>query len=94
MTLRESRKQQLWIKTAQTGKALTALDCLGRLDDEEIARELGLRPVFVSLARYEPFGLAVLEAAGGSVLTPEGQPFAYGKASEGFRNGWFVARGG
>jgi glycosyltransferase involved in cell wall biosynthesis len=44
--------------------ALTALDCLGRLDDEEIARELGLRPVFVSLARYEPFGLAVLEAAG------------------------------
>lgn len=39
-------------------------------------------------------GHAVLEAAGGSVLTPEGQPFAYGKASEGFRNGWFVARGG
>jgi 3'(2'), 5'-bisphosphate nucleotidase len=38
-------------------------------------------------------GHAVLEAAGGSVLTPEGQPFAYGKASEGFRNGWFVARG-
>ena len=39
-------------------------------------------------------GHAVLEAAGGSVLTPEGQAFAYGKASEGFRNGWFVARGG
>jgi 3'(2'), 5'-bisphosphate nucleotidase len=39
-------------------------------------------------------GHAVLEAAGGSVLTPEGQPFAYGKADEGFRNGWFVARGG
>jgi len=38
-------------------------------------------------------GHAVLEAAGGSVLTPEGRPFAYGKASEGFRNGWFVARG-
>ena len=38
-------------------------------------------------------GQAVLEAAGGSVLTPEGQPFAYGKAGEGFRNGWFVARG-
>lgn len=38
-------------------------------------------------------GQAVLEAAGGSVLTPEGRPFAYGKASEGFRNGWFVARG-
>lgn len=39
-------------------------------------------------------GHAVLEAAGGSVLTLEGQPFAYGKASEGFRNGFFVARGG
>jgi len=38
-------------------------------------------------------GHAVLEAAGGSVLTLEGQPFAYGKAGEGFRNGWFVARG-
>jgi 3'(2'), 5'-bisphosphate nucleotidase len=38
-------------------------------------------------------GHAVLIAAGGSVLTPEGEPFVYGKASEGFRNGWFVARG-
>jgi 3'(2'), 5'-bisphosphate nucleotidase len=39
-------------------------------------------------------GHAVLEAAGGSVLTPDGQPYLYGKADEGFRNGWFVARGG
>jgi len=39
-------------------------------------------------------GHAVLEAAGGSVLTLEGQPFVYGKAGDGFRNGWFVARGG
>jgi 3'(2'), 5'-bisphosphate nucleotidase len=38
-------------------------------------------------------GHAVLEAAGGTMLTPEGQPFAYGKAGDGFRNGWFVARG-
>ena len=37
---------------------------------------------------------AVLEAAGGSVLTPEGEAFVYGKADKGFRNGWFVARGG
>jgi 3'(2'), 5'-bisphosphate nucleotidase len=36
---------------------------------------------------------AVLEAAGGSLKTPEGAPFRYGKASEGFKNGWFVARG-
>lgn len=39
-------------------------------------------------------GHAVLEAAGGRLTTPEGEPFLYGKASEGFRNGWFVARGG
>ena len=39
-------------------------------------------------------GHAVLEAAGGTLRTPEGQPFIYGKAADGFRNGWFVARGG
>jgi 3'(2'), 5'-bisphosphate nucleotidase len=38
-------------------------------------------------------GHAVLIAAGGRVTTPEGEPFVYGKASEGFKNGWFVARG-
>jgi len=38
-------------------------------------------------------GHAVLAAAGGRVTTPEGAPFGYGKASEGFKNGWFVARG-
>jgi glycosyltransferase involved in cell wall biosynthesis len=39
------------------------LHLLGRLDDAGVAAELARRPVFVSLARYEPFGLAVLEAA-------------------------------
>jgi 3'(2'), 5'-bisphosphate nucleotidase len=39
-------------------------------------------------------GHAILEAAGGRLTTPDGDPFVYGKASEGFRNGWFVARGG
>jgi 3'(2'), 5'-bisphosphate nucleotidase len=38
-------------------------------------------------------GHAVLIAAGGQVTTPDGAAFVYGKASEGFRNGWFVARG-
>jgi 3'(2'), 5'-bisphosphate nucleotidase len=37
---------------------------------------------------------AVLEAAGGSMKTPEGEPFLYGKADQAFKNGWFVARGG
>lgn len=39
-------------------------------------------------------GHAVLEAAGGVMTTPEGETFHYGKAGEGFRNGWFVAKGG
>lgn len=38
-------------------------------------------------------GHAVLAAAGGRLTTPDGAPFSYGKASEGFRNGPFVARG-
>ena len=39
------------------------IDCLGTLDEEELGRCLAARPVFVSSALYEPFGLAVLEAA-------------------------------
>jgi 3'(2'), 5'-bisphosphate nucleotidase len=39
-------------------------------------------------------GHAVLAAAGGSLAQPDGAPFLYGKADQGFRNGWFVARGG
>lgn len=39
-------------------------------------------------------GHAVLVAAGGSVTGPDGEPFVYGKAGQGFKNGWFVARGG
>ncbi|HEY2049180.1 MAG TPA: 3'(2'),5'-bisphosphate nucleotidase CysQ [Caulobacteraceae bacterium] len=39
-------------------------------------------------------GHAVLRAAGGRLTGLDGEPFVYGKADEGFRNGWFVARGG
>lgn len=39
------------------------IHCLGALGEEEMARWLSARPVFVSAALYEPFGLAVLEAA-------------------------------
>ncbi len=38
-------------------------------------------------------GHAVLAAAGGNVLMPDGQPFVYGKADTGFRNIAFVAWG-
>ena len=39
-------------------------------------------------------GHAVLLAAGGQLAGVDGGPFGYGKATEGFRNGGFVARGG
>ena len=42
---------------------LPHLRCLGRVGDAEVARRLAARPVFVSPSLYEPFGLAVLEAA-------------------------------
>ena len=38
-------------------------------------------------------GHAILAASGGRLETTDGAPFVYGKASDGFRNGWFVARG-
>lgn len=43
--------------------AFDHLTPLGWLDDAALAAHLVARPVFVSAARYEPFGLAVLEAA-------------------------------
>lgn len=42
---------------------LSHLRTLGRLDSDGVAGHLAARPVFASAARYEPFGLAVLEAA-------------------------------
>jgi glycosyltransferase involved in cell wall biosynthesis len=39
------------------------LDPLGLLGEAELAGWLAQRPIFVSAARFEPFGLAVLEAA-------------------------------
>jgi glycosyltransferase involved in cell wall biosynthesis len=39
------------------------IHCLGTLGEEALAHWLSARPVFASAALYEPFGLAVLEAA-------------------------------
>jgi glycosyltransferase involved in cell wall biosynthesis len=39
------------------------VNALGKKTDREIAQYLSAKPIFVSAARYEPFGLAVLEAA-------------------------------
>lgn len=39
------------------------LRLVGHLADEDMAQLLAKRPIFVSAAKFEPFGLAVLEAA-------------------------------
>jgi 3'(2'), 5'-bisphosphate nucleotidase len=39
-------------------------------------------------------GDAVLRAAGGTVINPDGTTFGYGKTASGFRNGSFIAWGG
>src|SRR5690606_23327057 len=44
--------------------ALSHLQVLGELDRGQLQALLAQRPVFVSAASFEPFGLAVLEAAG------------------------------
>ncbi|HEV2569573.1 glycosyltransferase family 4 protein [Sphingomonas sp.] len=46
-----------------TGISLSNLQALGSLDAHGVGAVLAGRPVFVSAAVYEPFGLAVLEAA-------------------------------
>jgi glycosyltransferase involved in cell wall biosynthesis len=46
-----------------TAILLPNIRTLGRLDNEEIGHWLAQRPIFASVPRYEPFGLAVLEAA-------------------------------
>lgn len=38
-------------------------------------------------------GQAVLMAAGGCVVRPDGSPFVYGKSADGYRNGPFIAWG-
>ena len=43
--------------------APTNLRLLGTLSDDALAAEYARAPIFVSAARFEPFGLAVLEAA-------------------------------
>jgi glycosyltransferase involved in cell wall biosynthesis len=42
---------------------ITKLNLLGRIGADVLAERLAGRPVFVSAASFEPFGLAVLEAA-------------------------------
>jgi len=45
------------------GVTVEYLDCLGTLDAAAVGTRLAARPIVVSAALYEPFGLAMLEAA-------------------------------
>lgn len=45
------------------GRAPANIRCVGPIAASAVADILAARPIFVSAARYEPFGLAVLEAA-------------------------------
>ena len=57
------------------------------------AGEADLYPRFAPTNEWDTAaGQAVLEAAGGSVRREDGTPLAYGKP--GFKNPWFIARGG
>lgn len=51
--------------TAPHGETIATghLRLLGSLDSDALAQHYAARPIFVSAARFEPFGLAVLEAA-------------------------------
>jgi 3'(2'),5'-bisphosphate nucleotidase len=87
---------------AETEKLLSAMDVSER-------RQIGSSLKFCLIAeggadlypRFSPTmewdvaaGEAVLRAAGGQVLSAEGVPLCYGKKSESYRNGAFIAWGG
>jgi glycogen synthase len=51
--------------TGPNGSAISLrhIRSVGSLDESEIREWLGQQPIFASVPRYEPFGLAILEAA-------------------------------
>jgi 3'(2'), 5'-bisphosphate nucleotidase len=80
------------------------LDTLGATDRQRLGSALKFALVaegradiyarFVGTMEWDTAsGEAILTAAGGAVLRPDGKPLAYGKADAGFVNGPFVAWG-
>ena len=51
-----------------------------------------LKPLLAAQANAHWLGMTV-RAAGGAVLTPAGEPLTYGKATDFYRNGPFIAWG-
>ncbi|HVV93852.1 MAG TPA: 3'(2'),5'-bisphosphate nucleotidase CysQ [Hyphomicrobiales bacterium] len=85
-------------------ESLAFLDRIGAGERRPVGSSLKFAEIAEGLAdvypRFGPTmewdtaaGHAVLAAAGGVVLTPGGQPFRYGHAERGYRNGPFVAWG-
>lgn len=75
--------------TARTGVGSSLKFCLLALGQADVYPRFGRTMEWDTAA-----GQAVLAAAGGTVTTPEGQPFRYAKADGGFQNGPFIAWGG
>lgn len=74
--------------TQQTGIGSSLKFCLVATGEADVYPRWGPTMEWDTAA-----GHAVLEAAGGRVLTPDGQPFLYGDGANGYRNGPFIAWG-
>lgn len=81
---------EAWLQRQETPKPVTVGSSLKFCRIAEGAADL--YPRFASISEWDTAaGQAVLEAAGGAVLTWDNAPLAYGKP--GFRNPGFLARG-
>ncbi|MBE0595963.1 MAG: glycosyltransferase family 4 protein [Desulfuromonadales bacterium] len=52
-----------WRRPEGGGKRPERIECLGQLGRAEMAQKLARAPIYALPARYEPFGLSILEAA-------------------------------
>lgn len=99
------RTQDLTAVASRSHRDSETDDCLARLPVADL-RSAGSSLKFCLVAegeadiypRFGPTmewdtaaGHAVLAAAGGVVITPDGKPFLYGKADRHYRNGGFIA---
>ena len=77
-------------------KLFARVAALGTLSAVARERDVPVSQVSRALARIEKTCGARLihRSTHALALTPEGETFHYGKALEGFRNGWFVAKSG
>jgi 3'(2'), 5'-bisphosphate nucleotidase len=81
-----------WLRSRDVGELVPAGSslkfCLVAAGEADIYPRFGRTMEWDTAA-----GHAILAAAGGKVLSPDGKPLAYGKSSEGFANSSFIASG-